>query len=49
MELDGCYRRCIEGFSKIEHPIRPLQKKEVKFEWTKKCEESFQQLKNTSY
>jgi hypothetical protein len=46
MGLAGYYRRFIEGFSKIAHPITSLQKKGVKFEWTSECEEIFQHLKN---
>jgi hypothetical protein len=46
MGLAGYYRRFIKGFSKIAIPITSLQKKGVKFEWTSKCEESFQQLKD---
>ena len=46
MGLAGYYRRFIEGFSKVAHAITSLQKKGVKFEWTSKCEESFQRLKN---
>ena len=42
----GYYRRFIEGFSKVTHSITSLQKKGIKFEWTPRCEESFQQLKN---
>jgi hypothetical protein len=45
MGLVGYYRRFIEGFSKIAHPITSLQKKGIKFEWTTKCEENFQHLK----
>jgi hypothetical protein len=45
MGLVGYYRRFIKGFSKIVGPITSFQKKGVKFEWTSKCEESFQQLK----
>jgi hypothetical protein len=33
------------GLSKIAHPITSLQNKGVKFEWSAKCEESFQVLK----
>ena len=33
------YRRFIEGFSKISHPITSLQKKVAKFQWTLDCEE----------
>jgi hypothetical protein len=45
MGLVGYYRRFIAGFSKIVHPITSLQKKEIKFEWTSKCEENFNLLK----
>jgi hypothetical protein len=45
MGLAGYYRRFIEGFSKIAHPITSLQKKGVKFQWTLDCENSFQHLK----
>jgi hypothetical protein len=36
----------IKGFSKIASPITSLQKKGVTFEWTSKCEERFQQMKD---
>ena len=39
------YRRFIEGFSKIAGPLHCLTRKGVKFEWTDRCEESFQTLK----
>ena len=45
MGLARYYRRFIEGFSKVAHAITSLQKKGMKFEWTSRCEESFQQLK----
>jgi hypothetical protein len=45
MGLVGYYRRFIEGFSKIAHPITSLQKKGVRFEWTPYCERNFQHLK----
>ena len=45
MGLARCYRRFIAGFSRIDHPITSLQRKRKKFQWTKKCEMSFQQLK----
>jgi hypothetical protein len=44
MGLLGYYRRFIEGFSKIMHPITSLQKKGVRFEWTPDCVRSFQHL-----
>jgi hypothetical protein len=45
MGLVGYYRRFIAGFSKIVYPITSLQRKGVKFEWSTKCERSFQHLK----
>ena len=39
--LVGYYKRFIEGFSKVAHPVTSLQKKGIKFEWTPRCEESF--------
>jgi hypothetical protein len=45
MGLLGYYKRFIEGFSKIAHPITSLQRKGVKFQWTLYCERSFQHLK----
>ena len=41
MGLAGYYRRFIEVFSKIAHPITSLQKKGVRFEWTSDYETSF--------
>ena len=34
------------GFSKVAHVITSLQNKGMKFEWTSRCEENFQRLKN---
>jgi hypothetical protein len=45
MGLSSYYRRFIVGFSKISHPITSLQKKGTKFEWTLKCENNFNLLK----
>ena len=42
MGLGGYYQRFIEGFSKVAHAITSFQKKGIKFEWTSRCEESFQ-------
>jgi hypothetical protein len=39
------YRRFIEGFSMISKPMTKLLWKDKKFEWTTKCESSFQELK----
>ncbi|CAA0811504.1 Uncharacterized mitochondrial protein AtMg00860, partial [Striga hermonthica] len=43
--LAGYYRRFIEGFSKIAFPLSQLTRKYVRFEWTDRCESSFQELK----
>jgi hypothetical protein len=43
--LAGYYRIFIEGFSTIASPLTKLTRKEVKFIWSKECEESFQELK----
>jgi hypothetical protein len=39
------YRRFIKGFSSIARPMTKLLKKDNKFVWTSKCEESFQIIK----
>ena len=41
----GYYRKFIENFLRIACPVTALQKKENKFLWMTKCEESFQNLK----
>ena len=46
MGLAGYYNIFIEGLSNVAHAITSLQKKGIKFEWTVRCEESFQHLKN---
>lgn len=43
--LAGYYRRFIEGFSKIAGPFTQLTRKGIKFQWTEKCEQSFQEMK----
>jgi hypothetical protein len=43
--LAGYYRRFIEGFSKRTKTMIELLGKDKKFEWTAKCESSFQELK----
>ena len=43
--LAGYYRRFMKGLSVIASPRTKLLKKGVKFEWTDKCEDSFEQLK----
>ena len=39
------YRRFVQDFAKIATPLTKLTRKTEKFEWTDKCEESFQELK----
>jgi hypothetical protein len=46
MGLAGYYRRFIEGFSHIAHPITYFQNKGEIFEWTLDCARSFQHLKS---
>jgi hypothetical protein len=43
--MTGYYRRFIKGFSSIARPMTELLKKDNKFVWTLKCEESFQIIK----
>ena len=43
--LAGYYRRFVKGFSIILYPLTKLLKKGVKFEWSNKCQNSFEQLK----
>ena len=43
--LAGYYRRFVEGFAKLAAPLTALTRKERKYEWTEKCEASFQELK----
>ena len=43
--LAGYYRRFVKGFSIIASPLTQLLRKGVKFEWTDKCQDSFEQLK----
>ena len=43
--LAGYYQRFVEGFSSLPAPLTALTKKGKKYEWTEKCEESFQELK----
>ncbi|KAA0045650.1 DNA/RNA polymerases superfamily protein [Cucumis melo var. makuwa] len=43
--LAGYYRRFIEDFSRLALPLTALTRKNAKFEWSEKCEQSFQELK----
>ena len=44
--MAGYYRRFVKDFSKIASPLTQLLRKNHKFDWTSKCEASFQELKN---
>lgn len=39
------YRLFIKDFAMLSRPLTNLAKKDIKFEWTSKCEEAFQQIK----
>ncbi|KAA3466315.1 DNA/RNA polymerases superfamily protein [Gossypium australe] len=43
--LAGYYQRFVKGFSMIATPMTRLLQKDVKFEWSEKCQQSFKQLK----
>jgi len=43
--LAGYYRRFIQDFSRLASPLTALTQKGVKFVWSQKCEDSFQELK----
>ena len=43
--LAGYYRRFVQDFAKIATPLTKLTRKNKKFIWNEKCEESFQELK----
>ena len=41
LRLAGYYKRFIEDFSRIAAPMTRLTRKEVKFYWDDRCEETF--------
>ena len=43
--LGNFYRKFISHYSDITKPLNDLTKKDKKFEWTNKCQESFDTLK----
>jgi len=43
--LAGYYRRFVQDFSRVAHPMTQLLKRESKFVWTPECENAFQTLK----
>ena len=44
--LAGYYRRFVKDFSKIAAPLTRLTQKNVRFNWTDRCEKHFQLLKD---
>ena len=44
--LAGYYKRFVKDFSKIAAPLTRLTQKNVKFNWTDRCEDHFQVLKD---
>ncbi|KAJ8773577.1 hypothetical protein K2173_005823 [Erythroxylum novogranatense] len=44
--LAGYYCRFVKGFSVIASPLTKLLRKGVKYEWSDRCQRSFDQLKN---
>ena len=43
--LESYCRHFVENFAKFAKPLTEILKKDKKFEWTPKCDESFQELK----
>ena len=43
--LAGYYRRFVKGFSMIAAPMKRLLQKNVKYEWSEKCQRSFEKIK----
>ena len=44
--LASYYRRFVPNFAKIARPLHNLTKKDVKFQWTERCQEAFEQLRD---
>ena len=44
--MAGYYRRFVKDFSKLVVPMTRLTRKGVKFVWSEKCAEVFEELKN---
>ena len=45
--LIGYYRKIVPRFSGLARPLNALMRKNTKFEWTQKCQESFKLLKTS--
>ena len=45
LELAGYYKRFVKGFSMTTAPMTRLLQKNVKYEWSEKCQRSFDKLK----
>ena len=43
--ITGYYRRFVKRFWMIATPMTKLLQKDVKFEWSEKCQRSFEKLK----
>ncbi|KAG8474269.1 hypothetical protein CXB51_033951 [Gossypium anomalum] len=43
--LEGYYRRFVKGFSMVATPMTRLLQKDMKFEWSEKYQQNFEQLK----
>ena len=43
--LAGYYRRFVKGFSMVTTPMTRLLQKNVRFEWSEKCQASFKKLR----
>ena len=45
LALVGYYRLFVEAFTRLAGPLTALTRKDHKFVWTERCEQSFQELK----
>ena len=45
--LIGYYRKFVPRFSDLARPLNALTRKNTNFEWTQKCQESFELLKTS--
>ena len=45
MGLTGYYRKFVKGFSMTAGPMTRLLQKNARFEWSEKCQNSFETLK----